>query len=138
MIYLRYFLHKRFHNFFYTAWAKVLDILRETVDQFGELLSLAGTDPGQPEPVLIDTHLLDIPLQKMEPPQTFIIPFLVMAIAWMASTDQNAIGPIPECFQYKSRLDPPGTHHPDNMNVTGIFYTRSPCKVGTGVRTPIA
>ena len=45
-------------------------------------------------------------LDQLKPAQAFVVPFLVMAIARMASADKHPVGALLEGFQDERRFDP--------------------------------
>jgi hypothetical protein len=69
----------------------------------------------------MDTHLLNVFLQKVIPPQAFVIAFVIMAITGMTTADEYGISTLPEGLQNKSRFYPTGTHYPDNPYIRDIF-----------------
>jgi hypothetical protein len=53
-----------------------------------------------------------------------IIPLgVVMTLPWPAATDIDAVGPVGESPEYKSRINPARAHEPDDLYVSGILKT---------------
>jgi hypothetical protein len=71
----------------------------------------------------MNSHLLDVLLEKVEPPQAFVIALNVMTIAGMTPANKDAISSFFKCLEYKGRIDPARTHNPDDFNVWCVFHS---------------
>jgi hypothetical protein len=55
----------------------------------------------------------------------------------MAAGDQHPIDPTLESLENKERIDSTGAGDTDDTDVGRILDSRSPGKVGSGIRTPV-
>lgn len=61
-----------------------------------------------------------------------------MAIARVATRDQNPVSPLLETLEYQQGIDPPRAGDTDDANVGRISDATGSCHIGTGIATPIA
>ena len=96
----------KFKGFLYFPRPELKDGGGHLIDQLGKLFSFTGADPFQFQPLFFYAHLAYELLKEFEPPEAFIIPFLVMAIPRMTSTYKNTIGTLLKGFEDESGFYP--------------------------------
>ena len=79
-------------------WTELSDLLGEFIDDLCESFTFGSRNPFEPQPFRFNAVLRENSLEQQIPPQSLIIPLLVMAIARMASRDEDSVRAFRECL----------------------------------------
>ena len=126
-----------FHNRFYLAGTQLTYWIWEWVGQTCKLFSFTGTYPFQSYSLLLYSHLLYITLQQVKTPKAFIITFVIMTVARVATANQNTVCTFPKCRKDKGRFNPAWSHYPDYANIISILHSWCAGQVSARIWAPV-
>jgi hypothetical protein len=127
----------RRHVFPLGGGAEIVDAVGEVGDHVLPALTFGSGDPGVLEAVGIDAEHGQELLEHFQAAAGIIVTSGVVAVARMATRDQNAVSTIDECLEHEERVHAAGAGDADDAKVGGLNGTGSTSRVSAAVGAPV-
>jgi hypothetical protein len=103
-----------------------------------EARSFRRRNPFHPEPVRIDTAVLEHYFDSLFPGIGLVVTFKIMAFAQVTANPKDTVSPLGQGMHNDVRIDHSGTHKPDYAQVRRILQSTDPSQVSSGKSSPNA
>src|SRR4030043_188255 len=113
-------------------------LLGEFTDNLGKPRTFSRGNPFQTESLRLNTEILQHQVYRVGPALRLLIPALIVAVADVTSTDQDAVGALRQGVDHQIRMNHAGTHYPYDPYTCRILKTGNTCQIRSRVGAPVA
>jgi hypothetical protein len=120
------------------VWSEGFHLGSDLLHHIDELSGFGRRDPGEMDPVRLNSHMFHEVCKKGELSASVVITFQVMAFAGMSAGHPDPIGSLPKGRQGEFGTHAAGAGDPDHTDIGGILHPADTCEIGGTIAAPIA